>query len=71
MTTLKIPLSCLMAFEVSGYDTKYLRWGQAFHQFLELNKITSEPNKTWCDKLYNADYAAALSMVYLVLDWEN
>ena len=66
-----IPLSCLMAFEVSGYDTTNLRWGQAFHQFLELNKVTSEPNKTWCDKLYNADKIAALSMVYLALDLQN
>lgn len=46
-----------------------LRWGQAFHQFMDLEKMTSQ--KEWCDKLYNAPVLKAKAMVLEVLDYAH
>lgn len=53
------------------HDNKFLRWGQAFHQYLCLEKITSS-DRLWCDKLYNeADNEKAKAMVLAILDPNN
>lgn len=39
-----------------------LRWGQQFHQYFNLDKITSK-HKIWCDTLYNAADEEAKRMV--------
>lgn len=72
--TLTIPASRLAEFIARAHDPKKdgRRWGQAFHQMMDLEKITSFPNKTWCDQLYNEpDAKKAFSMVLCVLDHDN
>ena len=44
------------------HRNKALRWGQAFHQYFKLEKVTGQ-DKYFCDKLYNADEATAKAMV--------
>ncbi len=44
-----------------------LRFGQAFHQYFKLEKISGQ-DKDWCDKLYNADTATAKKMVEKATD---
>lgn len=34
------------------HTNTHLRWGQAFHQFFKLEKITDPKNKDFCDRLY-------------------
>lgn len=64
---ISIPLSRLQAFR---YDEKSsLRWGQAFHQYMGLEKVTQ--GKVWCDRLYQADNDVAKAMVHEVLDYAN
>lgn len=43
------------------HKNKALRWGQAFHQFMKLEKCHQD--KHFCDKLYTADDDVAKSMV--------
>lgn len=38
----------------------HLRLGQSFHQFMKLEKITSD-EKIYCDRLYEADGAKAMT----------
>ena len=46
------------------HGNKHLRWGQAFHQFMKLEKITNEKDKAFCDRLYNeVDNDKARAMV--------
>lgn len=40
---------------INGFAMKGLRYGQAFHQWFKLEKITNEENKAFCDKLYYTD----------------
>ena len=44
-----------------------LRFGQAFHQYMKLEKITTE--KEWCDRLYNTDKETATKMIESKLDY--
>ena len=45
------------------HNNKHVRYGQAIHQFLKLEKVTG-PEKGFCDKLYNEpDEAKARDMV--------
>lgn len=39
-----------------------LRWGQAFHQHMKLDKVKGI-DKNWCDKLYAASEPIAKAMV--------
>ena len=67
--TIVIPKSRLDQFR---YDPNSgLRWGQAFHQFMGLEKVTSNANKEWADKLYNAKDNQARNMVLKVIDYDN
>lgn len=45
------------------HTNKSLRWGQAFHRFMKLDKITNLEDKNFCDKLYNANDEIAKAMV--------
>lgn len=56
---LTFPLSRVKKFK---HANKALRWGQAFHQFMKLDKITGS-DKSFCDKLYTAPDDVAMSMV--------
>lgn len=66
-----IPLSRLNEFLAMTklFPLNGRRFGQAFHDFLELEKSTS--NKEWNDRLYSADDSLAKSMVKSVLDINN
>jgi hypothetical protein len=45
------------------HDNKTLRYGQAFHQWMKLEKIVNEVDKLFCDRLYNADDTTAKNMI--------
>lgn len=56
---LMFPKSRVDAFR---HNNKALRWGQAFHQYMKLEKCHED--KHFCDKLYNeVDEAKAKNMV--------
>ena len=40
-----------------------LRYGQEFHQFMQLDKIENPADKEFCDRLYEADGEKAISMI--------
>lgn len=40
-----------------------LRYGQEFHQFMQLNKIENTADKEFCDRLYQADDEKAIAMI--------
>lgn len=47
-----------------------LRYGQAFHQHMKLEKVVGA-DKAFCDKLYNADEAIARAMIASRIDHVN
>ncbi len=53
------------------HQNKHLRWGQAFHHFMRLDKVDHPQDREFCDRLYNADDAKAQAMVQSRLDREN
>ena len=67
---LRIPRSTFLQFkkEYKNMD-KSLRFGQAFHQWFKLEKITSDQNKAWADKLYVVNAAQATKMIESILDY--
>lgn len=44
------------------HNNKALRWGQAFHGYFKLERVTGQ-DKYFCDKLYNASEDVAKAMV--------
>lgn len=50
------------------HRNKALRWGQAFHQYMKLEKITNDADKRFCDRLYNAEESVAKAMVQSRID---
>jgi len=40
-----------------------LRYGQEFHQFMQLDKIENPADKEFCDRLYEADGEKAIAMI--------
>jgi len=40
-----------------------LRYGQEFHQFMQLDKIENLADKEFCDRLYEADGEKAIAMI--------
>lgn len=61
LATLTFPQSQIKQFHQTN---PHLRWGQAFHQHMQLEKITSGINKVWCDRLYyESDDEKAKAMV--------
>lgn len=65
---ISIPYSRFKAFKPT---TQNQRWGQAFHDYMEFDKVTDAEDKVWCDRLYNAGFNEAQSMVYAVMDYNN
>lgn len=54
------------------HTNRNLRWGQSFHQYAKLDKITSRADKFFCDKLYNEpDAKKAKNMVLGRTDQQN
>jgi hypothetical protein len=45
------------------HDSKTLRYGQAFYQWVKLEKVVNEIDKCFCDRLYNADDDTAKNMI--------
>lgn len=73
-TAYKINEGGLLTFPKSTFDqfrhaNKNLRWGQAFHGFMKLDKCTQD--KTFCDRLYNADEPTTKAMIQSRLDRSN
>ncbi len=67
--TLSIPRSRLVEFQQYFKGTSGLRVGQAFHQFMQLEKVVSD--KTFCDRLYQADGDRAWTMILSLVDESN
>lgn len=44
------------------HKNKALRYGQAFHQFMKLEKVTGQ-DKDFCDRLYQANEDKAKAMI--------
>lgn len=66
----------MITFQKSKVDSfvhknKSLRWGQAFHHFMKLEKVTNPQDKEFCDRIYNADDEKAKQMVMSRLDKNN
>lgn len=45
------------------HRNKALRYGQAFHHFMKLKKVTHSQDKEFCDRLYNATDEKAKQMI--------
>lgn len=68
---LQFPYSQVKAFQQQFDPSKGLRWGQAFHQFLKLERVTFPGDLQFCNKLYNTDDNTARSMVESRIDYSN
>lgn len=66
--TIKFPLSRVVAFKPADHKR---RWGQQFYDYMELDKVTSSPNREYCDKIYNAPRDEAERMVENRIDFLN
>lgn len=44
------------------------RFGQAFHNYMRLDKITSEKERLYCDKLWEADNQKAVDLIDARID---
>ena len=64
------PSTQIALFKAQKYD-KYLRYGQAFHQYMKLEKITNLLDKAFCDKLYNASNEVAKLLIASRTDINN
>lgn len=66
-----IPHSKYVEFIKSDmYMNKDLRTGQAFHNFMQLEKITG-PSKRWCDDLWAASDSIATRMILNCIDYNH
>lgn len=72
---LTIPVSAYQRFLKEEWPKKKgtgLRFGQAFHQYMKLEKsYSSNEDQAFCDKLYQADGDDALQMIYSRMDYLN
>lgn len=48
-----------------------VRFGQAFHDFMQLEKVHGADNREFCERLYQADSLTAQRMVIERTDWDN
>lgn len=63
----RVPLSQYTTFlKEFEYESKGLRFGQAFYTYAKLEKIHSD--KIFCDKLYNANDVDARNMILSIID---
>lgn len=72
-TTITIPKSTHRRFEEECWPSakENYRYGQAFYKFIEADKIKSQGNEFWLQKLYYVDDITARVMILSVIDWEN
>lgn len=61
------PKTQVVAFK---HKNKALRYGQAFHQFMKLEKVTGQ-DKSFCDRLYQADEEKAKAMIASRTDYNS
>lgn len=66
---LTVPMSRYKQFEHDPSLGK--RWGQAFYDFMQFEKVTNPFDKAWCDQLYVARDVIARQMVLNVIDHAN
>lgn len=59
------------AIALFRHTDNFLRYGQAFHQHMKLDKISNLKDKVFCDKLYNADDELAKQMIASRTDKNN
>ena len=59
---------CKSNVDAFVHKNKALRYGQAFHRFMKLEKITSPQDKEFCDRLYNATDEKAKQMIISRID---
>lgn len=73
--TFRIPFNRIQDFDNyfhNSINCIHMRYGQAFHVYFELHKITSKSNKEFCDKLFNApNYDEAKKMVESITEFEE
>lgn len=55
-------------FRSEDSRSPYLRLGQSFHQYFKLHTVTSEPSRSFCDKLYEADGQHARDLIDSITD---
>jgi len=65
---LRFPKSRVVKFRKKFFA---LRYGQEFHNYMELYKVTDPRSKVVCDKIYNADSETAKALIKLLTDEEN
>jgi hypothetical protein len=53
------------------HENKALRYGQAFYQWMKLEKVVNEVDKRFCGRLYNADELTAKSMIFARTDFSQ
>lgn len=64
-----LTLSRSFVSQFKPQHTGVLRYGQEFHQWARLDKITNEQDKFFCDKLYQAGDALAKAMIDNITDF--
>lgn len=71
--TLVFPRSAVLRFykENPTWKEKGLRLGQAFFNWMELDKVKTPENKAFCDKLFNVTSDVAARMIISRTDWEQ
>lgn len=63
-----LPLSLVKNFHKKDSN---LRWGQEFHSYAELDKLTSPDAKAYADKIYEAEDELAKQLVNAIADINN
>lgn len=73
MPTLTVPLSRVNEFRKAHPHTsgQVLRYGQAFYNYMDFNKVTSAENRGFLDRLHAADGDKAVKMIESITDYEN
>lgn len=64
-----IPATRVKQFQTHFKSTTGLRVGQAFHQFMQLEKLTS--HREFCERLYQADDDKAWAIILSITDHQN
>lgn len=71
--TFTVPLSRVTEFRKLHPHTsgQVLRYGQAFYNYMDFNKMTSAENRGFLDRLHAADGDKAVKMIESIIDYEN
>lgn len=73
MSTITFPRSRVLQFYKDNptWRESGQRLGQAFHNYMELYKITSTAAKDVCDRLWEANSDVACRIIIDHTDWDN